>query len=562
MKQYITIIIGCFLALQSCDLDRFPDNVIIDKDVEEIAVISELMTDGAVARFKDIGEFDSQKYTGNTYVRHFFQMAEFPSDNVSLSGRTSDPLYEANTYKRSSNVRNVRYLWYIMYNIIGTTNPIIEAISDDASDPKVLYLKGENLTLRAMVHLHLSQLWSRPYSHGRENMGVVLANSTSKTEVVRSTVGEVYDQIVSDLELAVRLMDKGEKRGEKSQRGYISKETAQGLLSRVYLYRGEYDKAIKVVDEMLKGVDASSKLTPTASFASYFTNAHMLEETLLSATHSASDSRGSSSLASMYTSVKGVGWGEVYASDPLLDLYNRYPEDVRLSFIEPQYNAKFPDQYTVRWATPAADDFYSSSIRDVTWNSNLNKYYFMEGTSEVYVETEIVDTYPRNYIMLNGVKHVARLSKKMMLRDNAFPKYFVNKFSYQDGDAMLSSPVFIRWAEVILNRAEAYAHLGQDLKALEDVNVIRRRAGLSGTALFSSSNMHGYKNVVDVVLDERRMELAFEGHRAHDIYRNKKSLDRRYSGVQPWEEVSYKDNKIVYLISADEINVSNIPQNP
>jgi hypothetical protein len=120
----------------------------------------------------------------------------------------------------------------------------------------------------------------------------------------------------------------------------------------------------------------------------------------------------------------------------------------------------------------------------------------------------------------------------------------------------------IRWAEVILNRAEAYAKLGMDAEALADVNVIRKRAGLTGDELFSLSNMHGYQNVLDVVLDERRMELAFEGQRAFDVFRNKLSLNREYPGVQPWEIINYNDNKIQYLIPQDEITVSGIQQNP
>jgi hypothetical protein len=74
--------------------------------------------------------------------------------------------------------------------------------------------------------------------------------------------------------------------------------------------------------------------------------------------------------------------------------------------------------------------------------------------------------------------------------------------------------------------------------------------------------MHGYTTVLDVVLDERRMELAFEGHRMFDVYRNKRDMDRRYPGVQPWEVVKYTDNKIQFPIPYGEWSVSGIPQNP
>jgi len=254
-----------------------------------------------------------------------------------------------------------------------------------------------------------------------------------------------------------------------------------------------------------------------------------------------------------------AGWGEIYSSDPLNDLFERNSNDVRFGFIRPKYLSA--TQYMVRWAKPSEDDFYENEIRDVTWDVLLSKYYFTEGANRIYVETETVNGYPQNYIMYNGVKQRARVTLKMEDR-YGWPKYFVTKFSYQDGDPMLSSPVMIRWAEVILNRAEAYARSNQPGKALDDVNVIRQRAGLSGDQLFRTDNMMGYTDVLDIVLDERRLELAFEGHRMFDVYRNKKNMDRRYSGVQPYEVVNYNDNKIQYLIPQDEINTSGISQNP
>jgi hypothetical protein len=163
--------------------------------------------------------------------------------------------------------------------------------------------------------------------------------------------------------------------------------------------------------------------------------------------------------------------------------------------------------------------------------------------------------------MYEGEKCPARIDLALMQR-NTFPNYYISKFSYQDGDPMLSSPVFCRWGEIVLNRAEAYAKLGQTAKALDDVNMIRARAGIPAAGMFSTGNMHGYTDVLDVVLDERRMELAFEGHRMFDVYRNRRDMDRRFGGVQPWEVVKYTDDKIQFPIPYGETSVSGIPQNP
>jgi hypothetical protein len=146
---------------------------------------------------------------------------------------------------------------------------------------------------------------------------------------------------------------------------------------------------------------------------------------------------------------------------------------------------------------------------------------------------------------------------------DTFVAYTMSKFSWQDGDPMLSSPAVIRWAEVVLNAAEAYAHTGNTAKALEYTNVIRTRAGIPTWADMAACNAEGYTDIVDVVLDERRLELCFEGHRAIDVFRNGKVLDRRFAGVQPWEvlDKAQMDLRFPYCIPFAEISVSGIEGN-
>jgi hypothetical protein len=72
----------------------------------------------------------------------------------------------------------------------------------------------------------------------------------------------------------------------------------------------------------------------------------------------------------------------------------------------------------------------------------------------------------------------------------------------------------IRYAEVLLNYAEACLALEEEVSACSTMNDIRERAGMpeipaseSGAAL-----LERYRN-------ERRVELAFEGHRFFDVRR-------------------------------------------
>lgn len=553
MKKIILYTISLLFLVTSCDLDYFPSDALTPEQLSADPGGAIYITEGNYSMFKDEFEYKGLYSSGNTYIRHYMQMTEYPSDNVTLSGRTTDPLYEAAVYRTTNTMKNVSTVWWLAYRIILGTNSVIGNVQDGASVESD-HLKGENYFMRAITHLHLVTLYAKPYSQGRENQGVILRTSTDTSESTFATVGEVYDQIVADLKEAIRLMSVGSRRGNA---GFASKEAAQGLLSRVYLYMGMNQEVVDIVNEMLDGASPDSKLEPTASFPEYFANALTSKETLWAIAHTSLESMGQSSIASMYLN-DGMGWGEVFSADPLNDLYERYPQDIRYSsFVIPKYDDN-SSSMMISWPVESdgTEDFRSNELRDVELNTS-NKYFFTEGSQNITVETEIVNGYPQNYIMWEGSKHKVRLTPKMQNR-NSFPLYYISKFSYQNDNPMLSSPVMIRWAEVILNRAEAYAKLNMNAEALADVNVIRQRAGLSGDALFTTTNMaeRGYNTVLDVVLDERRLELAYEGHRMFDLYRNNREMDRRFAGVQPWEVISPDNPKIQYPIPFDETSVN------
>ena len=162
---------------------------------------------------------------------------------------------------------------------------------------------------------------------------------------------------------------------------------------------------------------------------------------------------------------------------------------------------------------------------------------------------------------------------------NGIRTFYITKFSFQDGYPDLSSPVMFRLAEMYLNRAESNAHLGKVSAALADVNIIRKNRGL-GDALYTS--VPSGETILDVVLNERRIELAFEGHRIFDLLRNHRNIVRDYWGyhitnlnpadinlsvlppmstpnvVIPWNSL-----KVQYYIPIDEILTNPLcKQNP
>ena len=77
-------------------------------------------------------------------------------------------------------------------------------------------------------------------------------------------------------------------------------------------------------------------------------------------------------------------------------------------------------------------------------------------------------------------------------------------------------------------RAEAYAKEPALGDALADLNVIRTRAHIPA---LSAGDMKPGKTMLEYVLEERRKELAFEGHRRFDIFRNGLTMNRTYPGT-------------------------------
>ena len=561
---YLTAVLGMILGFSSCNLDYFPSDELNANTLLSSEKGAEYIIDGCYAMMKE--EYEYVEYaSSNTYVRHYLQDAEFPSDNICLSGQTTDPLAKATWYKMTDNLKNIELPWWVGYKVIYSANTVIENFKEGESAAGD-QLIGEAYFLRAMVHFHLVNLFAKQYTNDPTADGIPLRISTNTEVTTRAKVEEVYNQVTRDLKKAAELMTAPRHSGHP---GYATKNTALGLLSRVYLYEEKNDSVLDVINQM---GDPTTHLDP--DYKHYFANALTSKETLLAIVHTVSEDRGSASIGSMYNG-DGGGWGEVYASDPLMALYERYPEDKRLSYIDLQIET---DTRQPLYGKPVVffpiksdkDDFRSNLFAELKTDAS-GKYCEVNGTKysihEVKVngmnEEDPSGEYTAYYVTYGGEKCYARIFQECPLCRNTYPNYFVTKYSYQDGHPQLSSPVFLRWAEIVLNRAEANAKLGNAAAALADVNAIRQRAGIGADGMFElGTKMHGYTDVLDVVLDERRMELAFEGHRRNDVYRNKRSMDRRYAGTQPWEVIPYTADKIQYPIPFNERSVSGISQNP
>jgi hypothetical protein len=502
-KRIFTIIALVVFAASSCkNLNVNPSDAI---STGTIVTTTDGLTNalnGAYALLKDHVEFNGSVDANNMYLRQFYHLSDFASDDIVCGQVTTDPLYYSFSLDHSPAQGNTRYYWYISYKIITGVNTVIDAVEKSGkTDAVTNQLLGECYFLRAFCHFNLVRLFGKPYTVDPNSPGVILrTNLTDDAKKARSTVKEVYDSVLADGEKAASLMT--QSRGVQ----YASQEAAWSLLARVNLYREDNAKAIEYANKVI----GSGKFTlaTKATYPALFANATTASETIFCIAFTAVDDYGKfGSIASMIYSDGNSGWGEEYASSSLRAAMAPHPEDIRWAYIVP------------------------SKVGDV-------------------------------------------VQKK-----NGIEMYYISKFSFQGGSPNLSSPIMFRLAEMYLIRAEAEAKTGATPAALDDVDMIRKNRGLEGSLY--NKVVPGGKTALDVVLEEKRIEMAFEGHRSYDVFRNKRALNKAYWGYHitglketdidlsktpsgyPNLTVPYTSPRIIYYIPVDETLTNPLAtQNP
>jgi tetratricopeptide (TPR) repeat protein len=500
MYNYKSIILtaAVVLSLSSCKKNFEPSTAIDENSALTNAADIETATIGTYAVLRN-----------PAYVRSSHFLMEYPGDEIAQGQNSSDDLSRAYRYNHITTSGHATNFWVQSYFVVGAANKIIAAIPDN-STADLRQLKGENLFLRAMMHFNLVRVFGRPYTQNNgDNPGVPILKEDltedQKLTIGRSKVSEVYAFVLEDLLKAADFMT------TPKANPFASKQVANALLARVYLYMGDNNKAIEYADKVIGS--GTYSLLQSGELGNYFRMApEGNSETIFCIRHTKTEDQDFSAIGSMYYSGDAngnpagqaqSGWGEIYASKKYYDFLTTNPSDLRQIFLSP---------YKV-----------------------------------------------------NGV-----LQYNTRLTPNT-PMYYINKYNLQEGIINLSSPVYLRLAEMYLIRAEANAKLGNHQLALDDVNIIRQRAGLSSVLHTTASIALAGKTSLDVVLEERWLELAFEGHRSYDLFRNGRSMVRNYPGTHALnvtpnninQTITAADNRIVFFIPESErAKNPNLTQNP
>lgn len=151
------------------------------------------------------------------------------------------------------------------YDIIYNANVIIEEIDEvQGEQAERDWIKAQALTVRAHAYFWLAQFHAPTYVGNEGAPCVPLKVESSEEHLPISTVGEVYNQIVADLEDAIALFEgAGISRPAKS---YVDVQVAQGIMARVALTMEDWTTAIAMAQAAREGYPLMSNDEMTGGF--------------------------------------------------------------------------------------------------------------------------------------------------------------------------------------------------------------------------------------------------------------------------------------------------------
>jgi starch-binding outer membrane protein, SusD/RagB family len=199
-------------------------------------------------------------------------------------------------------------------------------------------------------------------------------------------------------------------------------------------------------------------------------------------------------------------------------------------------------QYWVKFAPPTQDlvAAFKAAGDSIRYRSSITWQYNGPGSA-------IPIASPTHYSATDTIPYIWKVGRD-----------FPGGFSGGSGDNL----VLLRLADIILLKAEALNALGQTGVAIPLVNAVRARVSLAPITVFSQSD------VALAILNERRLELAFEGERWYDLLRygaqytiNLMNSQVDGNGVSLGYQVT--TNRLLFPIpQADKDNNPNLSQNP
>ena len=415
---------------------------------------------------------------------------------------------------------NINDMWVRLYNSLSRVNSAI-ALLNETSDSYVMKQQrlAEMKFLRAYGHFLLKRLYKNIPFVVNENLTYDEYNELSNTTY---TNDEGWQLIIDDLMEAYNTLPQTQE-----DKGRPTKASAAAFLAKVYLYKAyrqddansnqvtsvnqaDLEKVIEFTNPTLYGnygleEDIHNNFRPEDQYENG-------KESLWAIQYSRNDGSTYGNLNWSYglipPNIPGATDGGCDFYKPSQNLVNAYRTGADGLPLLDSFNEKDYDK-----ASDNADPrlFLTVGIPGLPYM--FNKSYMMEETS---IWSRSNGLYGYNVSLKQNV-------------DPALIDNYLIKGSYW---ASSMNRIVFRYADVILERAEAYAQLGQADQAIALVNQIRSRAATSTQMIGNYQNTYGVKmyitnykgsyskdEAIKIVKMERRLELGMECERFFDLVR-------------------------------------------
>lgn len=378
--------------------------------------------------------------------------------------------------------------WSNFYNIITNCNIFFQNIDQaPISEAVKNRMIGEVAFLRAYAYFRLINFYG----------GVPLITNVFKLgddfKVVRNSYDECSDFIVRELEKAQTLLPLSYT---GANRGRITKGAAMALKARVLLYAASaLNNPGNQAEKWQKAAQASKEVIDLGIYRLYPQYKALFltpfNDEVIWSRQFKNNIRVEQSIELHFYPNGSGGYGQVNPLHNLVDAFEM--KSGKLPASDPAYNPQKP--YENR-----DPRFYDCLLYDgAPWQNREVGAYLPGGPDS----SEGVEGW-----------------------NASFTSYSVRKFVSESigrpsATNLGNTPwVFIRYAEVLLNYAEALYHLGDEPKAREYVNLIRSRESVNMPPITETGTA-----LLQRIRHERQIELVFEEHRFFDVRRWKIAME-------------------------------------
>ncbi|MCL6258261.1 RagB/SusD family nutrient uptake outer membrane protein [Aquiflexum sp. TKW24L] len=403
--------------------------------------------------------------------------------------------------------------WAANYRGIGRANTAIENIEQisgtNITEDARKVLLGQAHFLRAMFYFNLAVYF--------EDVPLILEVQTlEQAYVPKNTYAEVQTAIIADLQTAIASLP---ERYPADQFGYATKGAALSLLARFHLYNKNFAEVITLTSEVMSlGYGLYNNYGQLFSQAGELSN-----EIVFSVRFIQNQSNNGETFSATFEGIPRVN------EQPMRNLVNDYYCTDGLPINEsPLYNPN---------------------------NIKVNRDPRLGST--VYFQGDIFLIHLNRAFQGNTA---TRFARKKYTRNNLSPEGIgVGSPGGQDF-------YVIRYADVLLMRAEALAETGQFSEVYDLVNQVRARVSMPKIENVEGAGLN-QTQLIQIVRHERRVEFAFEGLRFFDVKRwgeVKAAYDRATADpVPPYNPVYKGRMSEVFPIPQSELDANkNLIQNP